>query len=1786
MKKLASLLLVMCMGILCAFAGSGISSSDPIDFDWLAGNDHPGNGNALWYKVDLSAVPDGSDILLYLNNLSTLETATVTAEPYVKLGAFQSLNEATTKQILPNRNYAMNLANSTITALNVDAVYILLKADEPVRFSAEPVEQGEKDLDCLNAPLFDYAGVTQTAADAWYRVDLTDVKADPAKTVKISVQNMATSAATVVAGFSFDCPSSGLSSYTATIAAGTTREKTLDRAMIDIVASDEVYVKVNTTQRIHIKADIVDADILPSTSVPASAIDFALNTEYTNSSEQWYKITVADLLQDKKQVELTLSNTSASLAHITADVAVSDPYTSLISRSISLGSKQILVKDLARNLIKEIENNTYVWVRLRSDAPVTFSARLKNRTEGTACRSAKVFDWTLGAMQNAESSLWYAVGITDAKSLVNGDKDILVTVENLSSSVATLSASVAFDCPCSATTDFTRTIAAGATIEKRLENALYSNLTTDTVFIGLTTDRNIRITAKLVPSVASDNDCASSVTFDWKNGHHQTAGKTWYYVDLSPVWAMNDTVPQIVVVNEGTGVATVSGELSFDCPGKNAVTRLMKLSAGEEYVKAVTRDMLESLSNPELYIGVDTDQPLHIYVNLQKENQGLSCRTGVDFDWEKGHTQKASSTVWYKIGLTRVKETAPLAATVGIINKDAQAGNVTADIYFDCNSDPVATYSMNLGASGKREVKLERATILSLKPDTVYLCLTTAQTDSVYAFTYDDTPMTPIEACDGAELLEYNVDIPQSAGEQWYKMSVYHLQNFTSGDATVKVTNGAEANTITAEVAFECPVVSPMTDRTKTFAALQSYSKVFSRALIDNIAGDTVYVRVISSKDFSFRVELSDERGQVCSAPILFDWDNGNIHPADKTLWYKVNLDTLRNNPDKDFQLNVENLADNSISASAEIHFDCDDEPLASFNYNFAPNELKYKIVDRTFMEQMGWPIMLIKFSSTGGDAHITAELVDALPDKRDTLIVDTVTCKGNTDFQIIQTGSIHTVVTDTTLVDSLRFTYTDGPLTMQGDSIIIYNVRVLHTAPAQYPAELLALPIIAGKAIDVTTAHTAVLNALDSYTGSTPNPVSGLDSLYSPIASLVWQQQLVEGGPFVPLNTTALLDTRTKMVTLRYRYETECQGGGASTAMQIPADEPLRETLEIAEIVENGTSFTTRTGKIFTITEDTVINDTVFNLPHDEYTLKDSVYHYTITLDRGIEHLIKDTVCMGDTYTPVYGTQRQINENTSWTETEHTAAGKHIYKYDIRVKSTAPAQYPSELTTLSVTAGKAVDIAEAETAVLNALNSYVASVPDPVSGLDSVYAEVTTLSWEQQAADGSLFAPLSSNLLDTRTKSVVLRYTYTTECGVSRTSSIVALEAAEPLRETVEIAEIVENGTSFTTRTGQSFTITKDTLVSDTVFNLVHDATTLKDSVYNYKFTLYIPVEKNIMDTVCAGSVYTPEYGTPAQINKDTTWTEIEYAGTEKRIYNYSVFVYTLPTTSALPDETSFVLPIAVCGQPVATAAATTSLESALLQRRTAGDFTAPVSAVLWELQLGTEWKRINVAEPVVKNMDDVNVRYLVVTACDDTIRSKAFTLVVEEPTADNVAEYADMPAVSKYDGWLLMINLNAINAKGWNPTEEQVKWFRVVGQLDNASNGETDDEFLSTGYYYTNGEKLIGDYYATIGWGITQDDPCGATLRTVTLTCADEASTASLAPSVVSPGEIIEIKGLDPMENYSLDIYNLAGVVVETITLNSEEDHNIKAQTTPGYYMVKVKGAGQWQTLKYIVK
>ena len=152
MKRLNSLLLTMCMSVFLAFAGTGTSASDAIDFDWAAGNEHPGNNETVWYKVDLSAVPEGDDVLLYLNNLSTSITANIEAEPFIMLGSLTSLNEPTSKAILPTKNYAMNMSGSTIEALNVPEVYIALKADNPVKFAAEPVEPGEKDLECMNAP--------------------------------------------------------------------------------------------------------------------------------------------------------------------------------------------------------------------------------------------------------------------------------------------------------------------------------------------------------------------------------------------------------------------------------------------------------------------------------------------------------------------------------------------------------------------------------------------------------------------------------------------------------------------------------------------------------------------------------------------------------------------------------------------------------------------------------------------------------------------------------------------------------------------------------------------------------------------------------------------------------------------------------------------------------------------------------------------------------------------------------------------------------------------------------------------------------------------------------------------------------------------------------------------------------------------------------------------------------------------------------------------------------------------------------------------------------------------------------------------------------------------------------------------------------------------------------------------------------------------------------------------------------------------------------------------------
>lgn len=1664
MKKTIFLLL---MGVLAlgAYAGTGASYDDPVEFSWTEGHEQPAN-TVCWYEVNLDEVPGGYDALLYLNNIDDA-TATITAQPFVLLSSLSSLNDAVTKQIVPARNYAMTLSHSAINALNTKTVYVKLKTDKRLRFSAEPVEPGERDLECLNAVDFVRAGTAAPSGTTWYAVDIADLKADPSKTVQVSVTNNGTAAAAVTAGISFDCPSTATTDISRTLAVGETRTKLIDRAFIDMLAVDLLYIAVQTPQPLFIKAEVVDAPV-QDVPVISGEIDFLLDTQYTLAAgDQWYRVNVKELREAGKVAELTLVNTGTATATISADVAFSNPAASVVSRSITLSQNAVLVRDLARNLLESVAGD-YAWVRLSTTSAIAFSARLKNRTEGTACMAARAFDWSNGDYQTAGTTVWYAVDIADAKSETNIGKDIMVTVENLSSSKeATLAVQLAFECPYAGTTDATRTLAAGATRSKRIERGLYTNLLTDVVYVGLTTTENVRITASLVDAEetewSADCELDKATLFDWVNGNNQAAGTAvWYRVELTDLFTKLDTVPEIVVSNLGTTVASIAGELAFACPALEPTTqRRIEVSPSSPYVKTLTRNLIETLASDVVFIRVETTQPIHIQATLKKENEGLNCTHALDFDWQHGNVHPAGKTLWYKVALTDVKNTPGQAVRIGIGNRDGVAGTVSANLYFSCNEDAFYSYQMTLGANAKRETDLGRATIMNLKADTVYIELTSTQTDSLYAILYEDVLIEPIEACAGAVPVEYNTDIVQPAGEQWYSVDMDYLQKFTSGDATLTITNtSASSSVLTAQLAWTCPVVEQMLDRTLTVPAGAVYTKVVARTLIDNVANDTAWICVTASEEVTFRVDISDQRGLSCSAPILFDWVNGNTHPAQETLWYKVELDTLRNESEDDlhdFRLNVLNLMEEAITASAEIYYDCLDGAVTDpISYGFDPEELKWRDIDRDLLNTFGWAPLLIKFTSTG-DVHLSAELITPIPDLViDTTIVDTV-CAG-LDVYLYTIGDKEFVVegpflNDTAWTDTLRFTINFDHYTQLVDTVYKRELHCLLT-PEFVPVTVVPVAM-AGKAIDTSAATQALLDAFAAQKQA--NAGTRLDA---DVVSVTWQWQ--PAGRFVNL-TGDLLDTRTEdIVLMRYVILTECNDEVASEPFMCPVAEPLRETRDSAAIVCAGTAVQSRNQASVVILADTLWNDTVFNLVHQEgVQLKDSVY---------------------------------------------------TYNYRVWKQPLVPS-WDQLTAVLSLQQGASVDVAALEQEILVLLNAATADDVIPVTGL----------TWQVQDADGN-WQPLTGAPLAYDLATLVLRFGLLTD-GTCDTDILYG----EPHTFAVTPADVVE-----------------------------------------------APV---VIDTLCAGDTYTPEHGEPRVIETDTEWTEIEYVGTVENRYTYRISVFRPVALPALSVQ-----PLAVCGQLVQTAEADAALAAALEAAVT--DINSTPEEYWWEILSDGDWNKLaDVNAALDSNTDEISLRYLVRTSCNDTLQSEVITLEVQFPTADNTPDMDNLPAVSKYNDWLLMVNLNKINEQGWYPAAEDVTWYRVTGELD-AALGERDDEPLGTGYYYTVAGKLTGDYYALVNITADADHACGALLRTVVLSCAPAPQTVSLAPAMVAPGEEVSLTGLNPQQTYTVEIYSLAGVCLQRITVAGTSAYTFSAQTGAGYYMVNVADEATMQTLKYIVK
>ena len=203
--------------------------------------------------------------------------------------------------------------------------------------------------------------------------------------------------------------------------------------------------------------------------------------------------------------------------------------------------------------------------------------------------------------------------------------------------------------------------------------------------------------------------------------------------------------------------------------------------------------------------------------------------------------------------------------------------------------------------------------------------------------------------------------------------------------------------------------------------------------------------------------------------------------------------------------------------------------------------------------------------------------------------------------------------------------------------------------------------------------------------------------------------------------------------------------------------------------------------------------------------------------------------------------------------------------------------------------------------------------------------------------------------------------------------------------------------------------------------------------------------------------------------------------------------------------------------------------------------------------------------------------------------------TLHLHIPDPENFVDYDQIPAESKYGGRMMVINLNAIDSIfGWRPAEGDVKWFKVVGEVDNAFdalNGLGDpaelDEFVHTGYYHTalDGSVMPDSYYALIVHEMVSGE-CQEILRTTVLSSGAAVQAPQLVPTIAEPNDQLRILNLNPSNVTEVRVFNTSGELIENYTASEATEFVFKAATMQGYYMVEVQSENDKVTLRYIVK
>lgn len=1082
MKKVYLLIvtaMLCCLPSMAIGKGDGSTKANAIEFDWENGNIQGGSASVVWYRVSLDPVyeEETPTLAIFLTNL-TDNTANVHIQ-----GTLAGQTEKR-DYVLSGKEYRVwTVDGGMLIQMKQTEVYLCLKVDQRVAISTKVYASADVDDACLRAKDLNEVGVSQTRETEWYKLDLSAAKAVSDKELVVTFLNQGTESALVTYGFSYDCPSTGLTTHDASIGTGKTYTDTIKRAVLAALTVDEVYMRVNSAQPVKISAQPVNVAASATPVFDGTlATEVSLDQDYNVGAGQYiYKIKRSSLCKKGMKPELTFKNTGASAAIVKAEIAFVEKPVSVIIREMEIEADGQTIRVVEPNFLEGIEAE-YIYVRLTTNMPLTFSGRLRRLHEGEACKTAADFVWNKEHRQSANTTVWYAVDIKEAKEQ---KKDILLHAENVSKQVATLKGSIAFECPYGDLQVVSRSLAAQTQVDKTLSWNLFGMMSSDIVYIGVETNQEIVFSAEMVsmPTKEKDDACLLATEFDWTYGHKQAAKDTvWYKVGLAGV--RNTTlVPTLTINNLGAANAQIEAEMSLECPDNVANTqRTMSLATGGTYEKTFGRDFVNGIDKTidTLYFRVISSQLIAFYVKMVKEDEGSSCRSAVLFNWVSGNDQKADAALWYMVDLRAAKQ-GNKDIRVSISNRTNATADVEAQVAFTCPCDVPQTQTTTLRGLQTKSTTIAHSTLETLG-DTVYVRLSSSQAVHVEAELVDPEPFTAIDCPDDMVAFVWGQHYTTTADTTWYYVGKTVLDEMMASAKTPRIyLTSATRQTVTAQVAYHCPITEAMQSKSVSVGAGQELYKLVERSTAEQLAAkhDSIMVLLIGN-GLQFHVDLIDPNtGEDCLHAVNYAVGDTCIQDETTVRWYRLDKKAVVA-LDKLITFSIENLGTAAGTLQAGLYTSCDSAAIMAESFALGVGQKRSKEFSSDVFSAFGSDYLYLKITTTAGQqARITSSVRDYAVVEPVTACAEAVEAVPNTTYNVEANVPTWYAVDIRNLQEN---TTGNGTLTIRNldNSPVIAKAEISWVCPVEHEMTYRQQTIAGGDALVYTVERTQ-FNAFDS---------------------------------------------------------------------------------------------------------------------------------------------------------------------------------------------------------------------------------------------------------------------------------------------------------------------------------------------------------------------------------------------------------------------------------------------------------------------------------------------------------------------------------------------------------------------------------------------------------------------------------------------------------------------------------------------------------------------------------